>query len=408
LQAEYRRIREAIDEGKPKETVDKLVDLQLRTGDLAIRWSFLAPMTESERDRLKPRLFESMKQGIGGQPSEEPDPAFRREPWVAETAKNLNNTWNGVSLAIALAVDPPKPQGAAEEKCAELAAGSREVCKQLFAVQTVADLDRVTPLVQAEAAKIRSTGPLGVAAFNPENPAATQRMSHLLSQLTMVMVVGNHVSLRFGLARFDSSATEAKKEEVDDFGLRMAVLMSEYLQAQIAFATGMRGPLPGETPSVATSVTTEGGPTINLPGFGGPGFGMPPGFGPPGFGPGGFGPPAGFGPSGGFGGGPAGAAAAANVQAEFEAKRQSFVDRNGADQTLTVRASGGTEGQFTALQATVMRLVRPRSHSMFRTGPQFQLLVAYSGDVEVIAGAITAGKVTSTDVSGRLIVVDFK
>jgi hypothetical protein len=36
------------------------------------------------------------------------------------------------------------------------------------------------------------------------------------------------------------------------------------------------------------------------------------------------------------------------------------------------------------------------------------LLVAYSGDVEVIAGAITAGKVTSTDVSGRLIVVDFK
>jgi hypothetical protein len=54
------------------------------------------------------------------------------------------------------------------------------------------------------------------------------------------------------------------------------------------------------------------------------------------------------------------------MDADFEAKRQAFIQRHGADQTLTVRASGGTEGQFRALEATIMRLVRPRGHSMSR------------------------------------------
>ena len=96
------------------------------------------------------------------------------------------------------------------------------------------------------------------------------------------------------------------------------------------------------------------------------------------------------------------------MDAEFEAKRQAFIQRHGADQTLTVRASGGTEGQFKALEVTVMRLVRPKGHSMNRVGDRYQLSVLYAGDVERIARAITAGEVTDTDVNGRLITVKFK
>jgi hypothetical protein len=96
------------------------------------------------------------------------------------------------------------------------------------------------------------------------------------------------------------------------------------------------------------------------------------------------------------------------MDAEFDAKRQAFIQRHGADQTLTVRATGGTEGQFKALEVVIMRLVRPRGHSMSRVGAYYQLSVLYAGDVERIARAITAGEVTSTDVNDRLITVKFK
>lgn len=408
LQADYRRIRDGFVQGKPGETVGKLIDLQLRTGDLSIRWSLLAPMTASELDRLKPRLAESLKLGIGGQPIEEADPAFRSEPWVAATAAELNNAWKGIPLAISLSVEPPQPQTPPEQKCAELAAGSREVCKQLFSVRSVAELDRVTPTIQAEIEHLRTPGPLAGAGIVSTEAPVVPHISRVLSQTIMVTYVGKHVVLRFARERVDPAAAEEDKlkenDEVKDFGIRLGKLLAEYEVAHFALVQATMQPrLPEGKPTVATSVTPEGGPTINLPGFGGP-FGIPPGFGPPG----GLGPPPGFGPPAGFGGPAAGPRADESIDAEFETKRQAFAQANGADRIVTVRASGGSPTQFRGLELTLMRLIRPTSHSMHSIGTRFQMSVVFSGDVERVANAITTGKIVSTDVTSRMIVVEFK
>jgi len=420
LRSDYLRVRDEFSAGNTGDTADKLTDLQLRTEDLAIRWFLLAPMTSEQRDRLQPPLKVQFERGRDGAAIGEPDKTFASDRAASVIAARLENSEKMLLLALSAAMMPPKPLSPLEEKYAEAAAASKEICRQLYSVRSATDLERVSPAVQSESARLRVAAEAAAqmgGGLDLTNLEASQRMASFMAQVGMAQHVSEHVRTRFGLgvveaaqAASTAEARRAEEEKGSEFGSSIASLLADYsLAATQIMMNATRPKTPEGTTVAVTSVTTGGGPTINVPGFG-----MPPGFGPPGFGPRGFGPPPGFGPSGGFGpssgfgGGPAGAAAAANVQADFEAKRQTFVDRNGAEQTLTVRASGGTEGQFTALQATVMRLVRPRSHSMFRTGPQFQLLVAYDGDVEVIAGAITSGKVTSTDVTGRLIVVDFK
>ena len=420
LRSDYLRVRDEFSAGNTGDTADKLTDLQLRTEDLAIRWFLLAPMTSEQRDRLQPPLKVQFERGRDGTAIGEPDKTFASDRAASVIAARLENSEKMLLLALSAAMMPPKPLSPLEEKYAEAAAASKEICRQLYSVRSAADLERVSPAVQSESARLRVAAEAAAqmgGGFDLTNLEASYRMASFMAQVGMAQHVSEHVRTRFGLgvveaaqAASTAEARRAEEEKGSEFGSSIASLLADYsLAATQIMMNATRPKTPDGTPVAVTSVTTGGGPTINVPGFG-----MPPGFGPPGFGPRGFGPPPGFGPAGGFGpssgfgGGPAGAAAAENVQADFEAKRQTFVDRNGAEQTLTVRASGGTEGQFTALQATVMRLVRPRSHSMFRTGPQFQLLVAYDGDVEVIAGAITSGKVTSTDVTGRLIVVDFK
>jgi len=413
LQADYVKIREEFAGGKQIDTAKKLLDLQLRTEDLAIRWYLLPPMTEAERDRLKPRLFEQIQRGFGGNPIGEPDAAFDSEPSARMVAISLNNSVRSVTLAIAMSVSPPKAEGLFEQKCAELADGSREMCKQLYSVHSPADIDRIAPRVQEEIARIKTTskelGQLDGAAINLSDQASMQRISNLMAKIGMVTIVVNHVSLRFGLAHANPSASEESRRAAEggvvEFGKRLGLLMNEYQTAHFELAAAaMRGQLPGGSPNVATSAGPSGGPSFAVPGFGGPGFGMPPGFGPSG-----FGPPAGFGESGPFGPHPRPSDFSdANIDADFEAKRQAFAQANGADRIVTIRASGGTEGQFRALEATVMRLIRPTSHSMNMVGSRFQMSVVYAGDVERVAAAIRTGKVVSTDVSGRLIVVEIK
>jgi len=413
LQAEYLRIRDEFAARQKGDTAKKLLDLQLRTEDLAIRWYLLPPMTDGERERLKPRLFEQMQRGFSGNPIGEPDSAFDGDPSARTIAVGLNNSERSLTLAIAMSASPPKAQGTFEQRCAELADGSREVCKQLYSVHSIDDVDRIAPRVQEEIARFKAAGSelgqLDSAAINLSDQASMQRIANLMAKISMVTIVVNHVSLRFGLAHANPSASEesrrAAEGEVVEFGKRLGLLMNEYQTAHFELAAAaMRGQLPGSSPSVATSAGPSGGPSFVVPGFGGPGFGMPPGFGPSG-----FGPPAGFGEPGAFGPHPSpGDFSDANIDADFEAKRQAFAQKNGADRIVTVRASGGTMAQFRALEATLLRLIRPSSHSMSGVGTRFQMSVVYAGDIERVAAAIRTGEVVSTDVSGRLIVVEIK
>jgi hypothetical protein len=405
LQADYVQIRNEFTSGQSGGTTKKLLDLQLRTEDLAIRWYLLPPMTDGERERLKPRLFEQMQRGFSGNPLGEPDSAFESDLSVRTIAVGLNNSERGLTLAIAMSASPPKAQGPFEQKYAELAAGSRDVCKQLYTVRSIDDVERVSPLVQEEIARIKAAGAAGqLGASNPADQAAMQRISNLMVQISMVTFVSNHVSLRFELAHASPSASEESRldadNEVKEFGKHFGTLMNEYQTAQAEFvAAVMRGRLPEGSPSVAIAAGPSGSPSVPLPGFGGPaGFGLPAG----------FGPPPGFGEQAGFGGPGAGPTTDASIDADFEAKRQAFAQKNGADRILTVRASGGTMADFRALEATVMRLIRPSSHSMNGVGTRFQISVVYAGDVERIAAAIRTGEVVSTDISGRLIVVEIK
>jgi hypothetical protein len=424
LQADYMRIRDEFAGGKSSDTAKKLMDLQMRTEDLAIRWYLLPPMTEAERDRLKPRLFEQMQRGFGGNPLDKPDAAFDSEPSVSILAVNLNNAVRSVTLAIALSVSPPQGETPFEKKCAELADGSRELCRQFYSVHSPDDIERIAPRVQEEIARIKAMndelGQSSGSAVNLSDEASMQRLSNLMAKIGMVTIVVNHVSVRYGRAQVDPSASEetrrAAEGKVVEFGKRLGLLVNEYQTAYFALAAGtLRGQSPAGSPAVATSAGPSGGPSFAVPGFGGPGFGIPPGFGPPagfgpaGFGPSGFGPPAGFGEAGGFGPHPGpGDFSDANIDADFEAKRQAFAQRNGADRIVTVRAKGGSGAQFRTLESTLRRLIRPTSHSMNSVGGRFQMSLTYAGDIESVAAAIRTGEVTSTDVNQRLIEVEFK
>ncbi len=419
LQAEYASIREGSASGTQPQM--KLLDLDLKVGDLAIRWYLLATMSAGERERLAARLKAFVGVGLSGKALGERDSAIAREPGVIQ----LRWTERELSGVIALVLNPPQPAGQLEEKLAEAAGISRKVCRQLYGVRTLADLERVAPQVRDEIARTKEIGAAAAAtdpaAFDGKDGTANFRAIQWLGQSGLVKFTGEHVGKRYGrelVARLSASGRDPTMPdpEAQAFTKQLDALLKEYHLAHADVVKALGDRLPKDSPSVAIA----DGPGFSPPGFG-PGFGTPPGFGPSGFGPSGFGPggfgPTGFGPEGGFGTGgvldgsnphPSPAAFSnANLDAEFEAKRQQFAQQHGADGILTVRASGGTEGQFKALEATVMRLVRPRGHSMSRVGERYQLSVVFAGDVERIAAAITTGSVT-TDANGRLIVVDFK
>ena len=80
LQAEYARIRNEYTSGNLSEIEKKFLDLDLKIGDLAIRWYLLPPLSTSERDRLEPRLKVQAGMGLSGNPVGERDSAFAREP----------------------------------------------------------------------------------------------------------------------------------------------------------------------------------------------------------------------------------------------------------------------------------------------------------------------------------------
>jgi hypothetical protein len=411
LKADYQKIREAFAAGQKADAARNLADLKLRTEDLAIRWFLLAPMTDAQRERLLPRLKDELQTGFGGNPIGEPDRAFDSDPEAGALAQKINEAERMLVIAASMAAVPSTPQGLVEEKLAEAAAAGRELCRQLYSVRSVADMDRVLPALQAQIAKMKdaagAAGQSGGAGVDVTDAATLQRLAGLMIQISMAKYVGDHVNARLGKLASEGDASAVAG--------RLAGLMTEYETAQTASLTAAMG---GQAPAgaaVVASVAPQGAPGFSVPDFGAPGvgrarFGLPPGFG-PGFGPAGFGPPGGFGgPPAGFGGpgGVGGPPSTGNIDADFEDRRQAFAQANGADQILTVRASGGTEAQFKALEATIMRLVRPRGHSMNRVGERFQLCVLFAGEVERVAGSITVGKVTGTDAVARMITVEFK
>ncbi|MCI0360820.1 MAG: zinc-ribbon domain-containing protein [Planctomycetaceae bacterium] len=412
LKTDYQQIRDEFASGRQGDAAKKLRDLQMRIEDLTIRWYLLPPMTEGERERLTPRLAD-MGHGFGGNLLDEPDKAFDGEPAARIAAADLNVAERMLAIVAAMALWPAQAEGPVEQQYADAAARGLNVCKHLYSIRSPADIERVSPAVHEETASIRAiAGQVRGGALDLTNLKSMERMSQYMIQIGMVAYVGQHVTRRFGLDLANSSATEegqlAAEKEAKEFGKNVATLLADYHTAHVAFVLAMTPGRPTEgSPSVATSVSTPGGPTISLPGFGGPGLGMPRGFGPAG-----FGPPAGFGGPGsvaGFGPrpGPAGFSDA-SIDADFETRRQAFAQANGADRILTVRATGGSTVQFRALEQTIMRLIRPTSHSMQSIGTRFQMFVVFAGDIERVASAITAGKVINTDAGSRMIEVEFK
>lgn len=406
----------------PEEAVRKLTDLRMRMESLSIHWYLLPSITPAEQKALRERYADSSKRFLESGRSDSTKQVQITDPQVLEAAGLLLPTMAAYAEITESILQPIPTQNAWEEKHLEAEHIAREVCRSVHAVSGATDVKQATTQVETQVARLK-TARDELAGLTPPNASLFEhgmiRDRYGFGGLSRIVnIVCDHAVDRFAIAqtgqplRGPTSQVAAQSAAVEDLRRQLLEIRKSWSSAQTAFddvsrqtsaatfaRAGQSQPLGGTSAPGKSRLPPEGGPVVAIP----PGFGPPPGFGlPPGFGPtSGFG-----GPSPGFGG--QGPPTAESIDAEFEAKRQAFAQANGADRIVTVRASGGSPTQFRGLELTLMRLIRPTSHSMQSIGTRFQMSVVFSGDVERVANAITTGKVVSTDVTSRLIVVEFK
>jgi DNA-directed RNA polymerase subunit RPC12/RpoP len=406
----------------PEEAVRKLTDLRIRMEGLSIHWYLLPTITPAEHKLLRERYADSAKRFLDVERSDPTKQVQINDPQVLEAAGLLLPTISAYSAITESILQPIPTQNAWEEKHLEAAQIAREVCRSMHAVNGAADVNQVAAQVETQIARLKSARD-ELAGLTPPSASLFEhgmiRDRYGYGGLSRIVgMVCDHAVDRFAIAqtgqplRGPTGQAAAQSAVVQDLRRQLLEIRQTWSSAQTAFddvsrqtsaaafaRAGQSQPLGGSSAPGNSRLPPDGGPVVAIP----PGFGPPPGFGlPPGFGPTpGFG-----GPSAGFGG--QGPPTAESIDAEFEAKRQAFAQANGADRIVTVRASGGSPTQFRALELTLMRLIRPTSHSMQSVGTRFQMSVAFAGDVDRVANAITTGKVVSTDVTSRMIVVEFK
>jgi len=432
LRAEINGLADSIRAGTlTVDQIPRLADLTQRLGDLTIRWHLLPPMTEAERESLAGQVTPAAL-NIDPDTGKANIEGAKLDPTVGFLILHIGLTDMALAKVVeAQANGSPRPANELEQRNLDACQAIREASRHLFAVRAPADLERSLPLVEMEFARLAEmAGSLSALEGLSQDDFAQGLKIYgpmLAHEQMMYSFVESHVITRYAIqevglppasiATSSSDVAERYNRFRISLGQTSLQLTSKKLEFHNAVSKARARLAPaalastGAPSSDATSTLPDGGPVVAIPpGLSGPsGFGIPPGFGPSGFGPSGFGPPTGLGGPGPFGPHPRPSDFSdANIDADFEAKRQKFAQDNGADRILTIRASGGSEGQFRALELTVMRLIRPNSHSMSRVGSRFQLSVAYAGDVERIAAAIQTGRVVNTDVSGRLIVVEIK
>jgi hypothetical protein len=383
--SDARQLRDDLHAGiASQEATRRLIDLRMRIEDLAIRWYLLAPPTEEERKTIAQRLADQAVQARDLAEADRSRPNVEADPGVAFAASGLLFAEMNLVSVLQAVYEAPLPVGPLEEKYAEVARSGREVCRLLYGVDSPAELERVTPLIQQEIDRIKAAkdqvAGIDASAFNGSDAGALVRIAHWGRQMMLAWFVTDHVVDRYALQQTGQvlrGGDAAQAPGVGQFQLQIRQLGAEFNTAQAAFqSAAMRGRMP---------LMASGGP---------PSFQWPPGFGPPG-----------FGPEGPFARPPTLQEIDAKAEAEFEVKRQEFERLKGLQNMVVIRAQAARHTQLKALETEVKQLVRPQSFGFASFDTRLQMLLEFSGDVESLANSIQTGKVIRVDSAQRTITV---
>jgi hypothetical protein len=159
LTAELRQVAAGLqDPARQKQVTQQCAEIIIKLQDLAIRWHLLPPMTEGERNEFNQRAladFERIRRG------ERPEPLkfdFQNDAALAVLLE-LQPVQVVLADALTFAHKPPAPPAnVADESYVQVSDACRQMCRELYAVRTLADCERIKPALAAQAALVVAAG----------------------------------------------------------------------------------------------------------------------------------------------------------------------------------------------------------------------------------------------------------
>ncbi len=159
LAAEFRQAAAGLqDPARQKQATQQCAEIIVKLQDLAIRWHLLPPMTDGERQNFSERFqaeFERFQRG------ERPEP-FKvdvQNDAALAVMFELQPVQVALGDTLIFAYNPPKPPAnSADESYVKVSDACRQMCRESYAVRTVADCERIKPALAAQAALVVAAG----------------------------------------------------------------------------------------------------------------------------------------------------------------------------------------------------------------------------------------------------------